>query len=78
LNSSDQTKFQLPAGPSGWTDAGGVTCVGVGLGVGVGVLPPTGEVLGAGELLPDDGDVDGLLGGLDGAATDVDGLGLTW
>jgi hypothetical protein len=79
LNSDDQTSFQLPGGPSGCTDAGGVTCVGVGLGVGPGVLLPTGEVLGAGELLlPDDGDADVLLDGLDGSAADGDGLGLMW
>jgi hypothetical protein len=69
LNSSDQTSFQLPAGPFGCTDAGGVTCVDPALGVGLGELPPIGEVLGAGELLlPDDGDVNEV----------GDGLGLRW
>ena len=69
LNSSDQTIFQVPAGPFGCTDAGGVTCVDVGLGVDPGELLPADEVFGAGELLLlDAGDVDEL----------GDGLGLTW
>ncbi len=75
LNLSDQTIFQLPAGPLGCTDACAVD-------VGLGELPPTDEMLGAGELLlPDDGDLDELGDGLvellpdDG---DLDELGLTW
>jgi hypothetical protein len=60
LNSSDQTIFQLPAGPFGCTDAGGMTCVEAGLGVGLGE-PAAVDELGAGELLlREDGDVDGL------------------
>lgn len=65
LNSSDQTILQLPAGPLGCTDAGGVTCVDVGLGAGPDELPPADDGLGAGELLlPGDGDVDELGDGL--------------
>jgi hypothetical protein len=59
-----------------------MTWLDVGLEVGLGeLLPLVGVVLGAGELLlllRDEGAVDGLLDGLDGAAATLDGLGDGW